>query len=285
MYSIVLMAAMGGGPDAAGSDVMLAPAAMPAPVVGYGGCYGCSGAFAGGCFGSCYGSWSYGCAGSCHGGGRGHFLGRRAGCHGGGLFGHHRASCHGCSGYSCSGWNCFGSGYAGCCGGGYAGCWGSAFAGAGCYGSYSYAGCHGCYGAVPVAPMTPGAVVPGPVVPGTVVPGTTAPGTTTPPVTPEGKDKKGDGETAASIKFTVPAAARLFVDGRPTSATGAERSFVTPPLAAGQKFFYEVRAELVVDGQTVTEEQTVIVQAGAEVRASFPKLTAAAERAASVASK
>jgi uncharacterized protein (TIGR03000 family) len=103
---------------------------------------------------------------------------------------------------------------------------------------------------------------------------------------PKPEDKKdGTSGTGANIKFAVPAAARLFVDGRATTAAGTERSFVTPPLAAGQKYFYEVRAELVVDGLTVSEEQTVIVEAGAEVRASFPKLTAAAERAASVASK
>jgi uncharacterized protein (TIGR03000 family) len=90
---------------------------------------------------------------------------------------------------------------------------------------------------------------------------------------------------AANLKFQLPADAKLYVDGRLTSGTGSERSFFTPPLEAGQKFFYEVKAELLVNGEMVSEEKRVIVSAGAAVVETFPKLTAAVERASAVAGK
>src|SRR5437762_1677949 len=94
--------------------------------------------------------------------------------------------------------------------------------------------------------------------------------------------KQGEG---ASLKFQLPADARLFVDGQRTGTTGAERAFVTPALTPGQKYYYDVKAELDVGGKTVTEEKRVIVEAGANVVESFPKLTAAAAQPAGVAGK
>ena len=96
----------------------------------------------------------------------------------------------------------------------------------------------------------------------------------TPMTKPEAKPKTGD-ESGANLKFRLPAEAALFVDGRPVAGAGAERTFFTPPLEAGQKYFYDVRAEVRVGGQVVTEEKRVIVTAGVELTESFPKLLAA----------
>lgn len=108
------------------------------------------------------------------------------------------------------------------------------------------------------------------------------------PVTPDPKKdmKDGkDGKMGANIKFQLPANAKLFVDGRLTTLTGTERSFVTPSLGAG-KFFYDVKAELMVEGQMVVEQKRVIVEAGATLVESFPKLIAAANgKADAVAGK
>jgi uncharacterized protein (TIGR03000 family) len=81
----------------------------------------------------------------------------------------------------------------------------------------------------------------------------------------------------ANLKFRLPADARLYVDGRLTLLTGTERAFTTPPLVAGQKFYYDVRAELMVDGKPVVEERRVIVESGADLTESFTKLLAVAE--------
>jgi len=93
------------------------------------------------------------------------------------------------------------------------------------------------------------------------------------PVAPKPKEGMG-----ANLKFTLPADAKLYVDGRLTMIGGTERAFSTPPLAAGSKYYYDVKAELLVDGKPVVEEKRVLVQAGAQVTESFPKLIAAADR-------
>jgi uncharacterized protein (TIGR03000 family) len=213
---------------------------------------GCSG-----CYGGCYGSsYSYGCCGGYSYGCCGGYS-----CGGGGLFHKHRS--HGCcGGYSygcCGGYSCFGSGC-------YGGCYGAT------YPSYSYPG---YYGAPPVVTVPPAGVPMTPVVP--------APMT---PATPD-KDKVKKPETSgmgANLKFTLPAESKLFVDGR-LVGIGGDRAFYTPALVPGQKYFYDVKAELVVDGKTVTEEKTVIVEAGANLTETFPKLTAAAAAPTAVAGK
>ena len=254
MYSLVLLTALAPGAD-------VAPAPTPVPAVVATGCAGCYGAVPVGCTGctGCYGS----CYGSCTGSGHGLFH-RRSG---GGIFGHHK-SCHGCSGYSCSGYNCFGS------------CTGAGCTGAGCTG----AGCTGCYGGgVSFAPAVGGPVVVGygpaisytdPVaVYGRVTNLNPAPVVVQDAPKPMSDPKK----LGASIKFQLPADAKLYVDGKLTLLTGTERAFTTPALAAGEKFFYDVKAELVVDGRPVAEQKRVVVEAGADLTESFPTLFAAVQ--------
>lgn len=292
MYSIVMLSAM-----SATADVTPAPA--PAPAVAYAPVsYGCCGAVLASCSGSAYygsscsGSAYYGssCYGSsCHGGG--HFGKRLGGFLGG------RSSCHGCSGYSCSGYNCFSSGYA-YSPAGYGSCYGSGY---GCAGAYNYGSSWG-----PPIGMPPytlhgynsGAAAYGPgfpVVPGIsytdphAVYGSTytpnQPPVVTVPAAPMPKPSSDASPMSANLKFSLPAEAKLFVDGKPAPGTGTERSFYTPPLAAGQKFFYDVKAEMTVDGKLVVEEKKVIVEAGANLTETFPKLVAAARAGTTIAGK
>ena len=260
MYSLMLMAAVAGGPDASGFGWRSA------------GCNGCHGSYAAGCYGSgygsschgtgCYGSSCYGssCHGSCYG----------SSCHGGGLFSRfgglfNRSSCHG----SCYGSSCYGSGYGSCYGSGYrAGCYGSCY-GSGCHGAVNY-GCTGCtghiIGPVPVAPP--------------VVPPAPAPTPTAPPI-------KSSGDAApANLTVELPATgAKLFVDGVLAAGYGVSRKFHTPELPAGQLFYYDLKAEVVVNGAVRTEETRVIVRAGDAVTASFPKLTVAVTADSTLATK
>jgi uncharacterized protein (TIGR03000 family) len=62
----------------------------------------------------------------------------------------------------------------------------------------------------------------------------------------------------------LPADARLTVDGEPTRARGAVRTFASPPLAAGQRYQYELRAEVVRAGRTRSVRQRVVVYPGQE---------------------
>jgi uncharacterized protein (TIGR03000 family) len=272
MYSIVMLTAMASGADVTPPAVAAPVVIGAAPVIGGGS--GCSGT----CYGSvavssCYGSSCHGCYGSsCHGG-----VFKRSG----GFLGH-KSSCHGCSGYSCSGYNCFSSGWS------CSGC--SGYSCSGCSGFAGYAGsCHGCYGIsygsswgppVGMLPYTLHGYNSGsdhvygpsfPVVGSNYTDSHAVWGRTHNPNLPP--------------VVVIPVDAKLYVDGKLAPGSGPERAFYTPPLAAGKQFFYEVKAELLVDGQVVVDEKKVIVEAGQTVTESFPKLVAAVAKANSVAGK
>jgi uncharacterized protein (TIGR03000 family) len=190
---------------------------------------------------------------------------------------------------TCNG--CWGGGYAGCYGGwgGHGGGWGcySCYGGwgagmignygcHGCYGSYSCSSCYGCYGVgcysawgcQGCAGWGYGVVPNGN--------GTTEKkkgGSELPPPTEEKKKKKiEDDNVRATLTVELPEGARLFIDGSPVKATTARRNFVTPPLRPGQVYFYELRAEVIRDGQTVRANRRVLVTPGQAARASFPEL-------------
>ena len=92
----------------------------------------------------------------------------------------------------------------------------------------------------------------------------------------EKKDEKKMPKTAqvapATIIVNVPANARLTVDGTATSSTASRRVFVTPAMEVGSDYAFSFTAELVRDGQTVSETQTVTVSGGrsSEVSFTFP---------------
>ena len=65
----------------------------------------------------------------------------------------------------------------------------------------------------------------------------------------------GDAPAPASLSVELPADAKLYVDGQLIAGSGESRQFHTPELARGQAYFYEVKAEVAVGGQTVTEEK------------------------------
>ena len=78
----------------------------------------------------------------------------------------------------------------------------------------------------------------------------------------------------------MPAEAKLFLNGALAAGTGANRAMKTVPLAAGYQYAYQVKVEVVVNGVSLTEEKQIFLNAGAEVRESFPKLLAAVGRKA-----
>lgn len=304
MYGLVMLTALSSGAD---------PTPVPQAVPMVMNCTGCCGAVVSGCSG-CYGSY---------------YVTR----HKHGLFGHHHASCMGCTGYSCDGWNCFGS-----CSGCTGSCWGCTGACFGCDGistyrsscfGYSHIGsnnigggscfgfgtlqgtpfqCHGGgFGGGAGLPVTlppydisgygwgrgPAYIYGDPyAVYGLIsrLPTAPAPGDAKPMEKPKdpsklGEPTKKDG-MGANLKFRLPANAKLYVDGRLTTLEGTERAFTTPPLVPGQKFYYDVKAEIMVEGKPVFEEKRVVVEAGADITASFTGLIAAAQgRATPVAGK
>src|SRR5262249_25551942 len=129
----------------------------------------------------------------------------------------------------------------GCCGG-CSGCFGCA----GCYGCY---GCAGCYGGA------------------TLVPATVTPA----PVAPAGK--------AATVSVQLPADATLYGDGVKADLASETRTFRTPALTQGRDYYYPIKAEVVRNGETISQSRRVIVRAGQTSRVTFGEMTAKDEPA------
>jgi uncharacterized protein (TIGR03000 family) len=252
MYSVVLMMALTGGVDAVEFGHRGGGCSGGCYGGGYGG--GCSGVVYGGGYGGCYGSsYGSGCYGSSYGscqGGRGGHKHRRnrggCGCCGGGYY---SGGCYG-SGYG-SGYGCTGGSviYGGGCSGGYGsgyGCTGGVI-----YGQPSYGqpyGQPGGYG-TPVQPEQPKVM---------------------PKVEPKtGGTKKVEASAPATIVVSLPAGARLTVDGVPTRSTAAVRTLVTPALETGASYVYTLRAEVGQGNETVAQTRQVNVRAGETTQVPF----------------
>jgi uncharacterized protein (TIGR03000 family) len=83
--------------------------------------------------------------------------------------------------------------------------------------------------------------------------------------------KKTQAASPATIIVSLPADAKLRIDGNATQSDSARRTFSTPALEPGSVYAHELTAEVVIDGRTVTQTQRVTVRAGqvAEVPFNF----------------
>ena len=159
-----------------------------------------------------------------------YYTGCASSCHGrGGLFGNRG---HGCSSsYGCHGGGLFRRG------------------GHGCHGCSSSYGCQGC--SVSYGCCSSGTIV----VPETKM--MPKEGEKVPP------PKKTTSLSApATIVVSLPADARLIVDGTSTKSTSDRRTLVTPELEFGWTYVYTMRAEVVRDGRSLVETQDVTVRGG-----------------------
>jgi uncharacterized protein (TIGR03000 family) len=73
----------------------------------------------------------------------------------------------------------------------------------------------------------------------------------------------------ARVVVTLPTDARLWVENVECPLTSAVRSFNTPPLNSNQRYSYNLKVEVVRDGQTVSETQRVVITPGQESRVDF----------------
>jgi uncharacterized protein (TIGR03000 family) len=102
----------------------------------------------------------------------------------------------------------------------------------------------------------------------------TAPGGTAPEQVPAPKkeDKKTTSLDQARLVVELPAEAKLYVDDQLMKTISERRVFNTPRLEQGQTYYYILRAELVRNGQTLSETKRVLVHSGEVIRASFRDL-------------
>jgi uncharacterized protein (TIGR03000 family) len=66
----------------------------------------------------------------------------------------------------------------------------------------------------------------------------------------------------AVLVVKLPAGATLTIGGHATKQTGAERTFESPPLAAGKTYYYELKSMWKESGQPRTVTRQVLVRAG-----------------------
>jgi uncharacterized protein (TIGR03000 family) len=95
---------------------------------------------------------------------------------------------------------------------------------------------------------------------------------TTPTVTPP--------DTRAYVTVHVPAGARVWFEGAPTTSTGPVRQFYSPPLASGSQYTYDIKATWTENGHEVTQTKKVAVTPGAHVNVDFPVPKTAAQASA-----
>lgn len=242
---------------------------------------------------SCFGSACYGS--SCHG----------SSCMGSSCYG---SSCMGssCYGSSCMGSSCYGSAcYGSSCigsissGSGYApapvigggGCFGGPSLGVGFAGSQHHfpgvgGGCYGTGsgGAIYYGPDFHPSAIPSavPMAAPTVTQSSNATmlrnDRDSNPMTEYQVSSAKPASAPARITLELPANATLYVDGEKVAGRGTTRNFHTPSLPAGT-FFYDMKAEVKIDGEIESETIRVMIQAGDAKTESFDKLIAAVKSA------
>jgi uncharacterized protein (TIGR03000 family) len=84
----------------------------------------------------------------------------------------------------------------------------------------------------------------------------------------------GQNTGTATIVVRVPADAQVYIFNQLTQQTGTTRSFVTPAVELGRKYSYDIRAEVMRQGQLVSQTQHITFQAGQRVEVDFSNLGA-----------
>ena len=82
-------------------------------------------------------------------------------------------------------------------------------------------------------------------------------------------DVSGVGENDAALIVSLPADAKVYVNDKLTSTPGTQRHYVSRNLTPGETYTYQVRAEVVREGETLSETKTVELSAGAATNVSF----------------
>ena len=67
---------------------------------------------------------------------------------------------------------------------------------------------------------------------------------------------------SVTIRMQVPSGARVWLEGKETSQSGADRMFVSPSLEPGYEYVYHIRVQWTQNGKTVERNREVTVHAG-----------------------
>ncbi|MHB1038042.1 MAG: TIGR03000 domain-containing protein [Pirellulales bacterium] len=130
----------------------------------------------------------------------------------------------------------------------------------------------------PEAGTTPSAKPESPLTPPTdLIPA--APLTPVPKAKTPGKTSSNAVRTSGLLSVQVPEDAKIFINGLPTASTGIQRRYLSRNMEPGSRYTFEVRAEMVRDGKTLTETKVARLEAGQRAKMAF-EFSAPAEQAA-----
>jgi uncharacterized protein (TIGR03000 family) len=73
-----------------------------------------------------------------------------------------------------------------------------------------------------------------------------------------------------TLNLTVPADAKIWVEGSPMGVGGGQRQFVSPPIQPGHEYTYDLQVSWKQDGHEVTQKRQITVHAGDVVNLTFP---------------
>ncbi len=89
------------------------------------------------------------------------------------------------------------------------------------------------------------------------------------PAEPQPAASRSPADNRARITLMVPEDARVWFEGKKTTATGTVREFRSPPLDPGSRYSYTVRVSWRQKGEEMTQTRDVVVTAGANVALNF----------------
>lgn len=76
-------------------------------------------------------------------------------------------------------------------------------------------------------------------------------------------------DSSVLLTISVPADARVMINGRPTQSTGVQREYVSHDLVPGLTYKYEVCAQVTRNGKTLEKTKVVFLTAGTQEGIAF----------------
>jgi uncharacterized protein (TIGR03000 family) len=77
-------------------------------------------------------------------------------------------------------------------------------------------------------------------------------------------------DNRVTLILTVPADAKIWIEGSSTGQGGSQRQFVSPPIQPGHDYTYRIQVRWNQDGHEVTSEREIPVHAGDVINLTFP---------------
>jgi uncharacterized protein (TIGR03000 family) len=73
-----------------------------------------------------------------------------------------------------------------------------------------------------------------------------------------------------TLNLSVPADAKIWVEGLPMGPGGGQRQFVSPPIQPGHDYTYDIQVSWKQDGREVSHKRHISVHAGDVINLTFP---------------